>query len=52
MIQKDLLLQDLSSRSSLGDGGYECFIHTNSEGKVDGIKIVFIDENSIEEVYE
>lgn len=41
------------SRSGLGDGSYECFIHTNSEGKVDGIKIVFIDENNIErEVYE
>lgn len=31
------------SRSGLGDGSYECFIHTNSDGKVDGIKIVFID---------
>ena len=31
------------SRSGLGDGGYKCFIHTNSEGKVDGMKIVFID---------
>lgn len=40
------------SRSGLGDGSYDCFIHTNSDGKVDGIKIVFIDENSIEEVYE
>lgn len=37
------------SRSGLGDGSYNCFIHTNSEGKVDGIKIVFIDDDLIEE---
>ena len=36
------------SRSGLGDGSYNCFIHTNSDGKVDGIKIIFIDENCIE----
>ncbi len=39
----------LVSSSGFGDGGYDCFIQKDEEGKIVAIKIVFIGENDFEE---
>lgn len=33
------------SRSGVGDGGYDCFTHIDSEGYIDAIRIVFISDS-------
>lgn len=51
-LNNDFVISDglgVMTTSGYGDGGYDCFTHSNSLGQKDAIKIVFITEEEEEE---